>query len=125
MKLLLDTHVLIWAVAAPHWLSRRASDLIVDPDNDRFISAVSAYEIDYKRERDAVLAGLPELDAIRETLVCDWLPIEVDHASRAARLPRHHRDPWDRLLVAQAMAEGLTIISIDPALTRYGAPVLW
>lgn len=126
MRLLLDTHTLVWAALAPSRLSLRARDLIVDPENDRMVSAASAYEIEYKRQRDPDLSRLPtDLDELRDALVFEWLPVDEGHATQAGRLPRHHRDPWDRIIVAQALAENLTVISADKAFPIYGAKLEW
>lgn len=126
MRLLLDTHVLVWAALDPARLTARARGLVADPDNDRIVSAASAYEIEYKRQRDPGLSRLPaDWEKLQDLLVFDWLPIDEDHALRAGRLPRHHGDPWDRILVAQALAENLVIVSADRALTRYGAKLEW
>lgn len=126
MRLLLDTHVLVWATVASHRLSPQARRLIADPDNDRLVSAASAYEIEFKRTRDAELGRMPtDLGDLRGTLVFDWLPIDEDHAVRAGRLPRHHGDPWDRLIVAQSMIENLVVVSSDRALALYGVRTEW
>ncbi len=126
MRLLLDTHTLVWSASESARLSSHARELIADPDNDRWVSVASTYEIEFKRTRDAELARLPhDLDDLRERLIFDWLPIAQPHAVSAGRLPRHHGDPWDRIIVAQALADDLTIVSIDPALPIYGAKVAW
>ena len=126
MRVLLDTHALIWAGLRSVKLSTTARDVIGDPDTVRLVSAVSAYEIGYKRPFDNDLDRLPtDLGDLRDLLVFDWLSLDVKHAVRAARLPLLHRDPWDRLLVAQAQIEDLTIVSRDPALAAYGVSVLW
>lgn len=126
MRLLLDTHTLVWAALEPGRLSNRALELIADPDNDRFVSGVSAYEIEYRRDRDRDLAKLPQdLEELSERLVFEWLSVEHTHAIEAARLPRHHGDPWDRIIVAQALAEKLTLVSADGALLAYGARIAW
>jgi len=126
VRLLLDTHTLVWSAAESTRLSPRARSLIADPDNDRWVSAASAYEIEFKRARDAALTRLPlNLEELRQRLIFDWLPIGQHHAVGAGRLPRHHGDPWDRIIVAQALADDLTIVSIDPALPIYGAKVTW
>lgn len=107
-------------------LSRRARSLIADPDNDRLVSVASVYEIEYKRARDPELTRLPrDLDELSERLVFDWLPISRAEAVLAGGLPRHHGDPWDRVIVAQALAQDLMLISADGALSAYGARVAW
>jgi len=106
--------------------SPKVADALADPDNDVFVSAVSAYEIEYKRSRDPDLQKMPvELgDAVRLQGLT-WLPITAAHGVAAGRLPPHHRDPWDRILVAQAMLEGLHLVTIDQKLARYDVPIFW
>ncbi len=126
MRLLLDTHTLIWSGLRSMKLSPTARGLISDPDNDRWVSTVSAYEIEYKRPFDSELRRLPaDLGNLRDMIVFDWLSLDVVHAVQAGRLAPLHKDPWDRIIVAQAMLENLTIVSRDPALAAYGVPVLW
>ena len=126
MKLLIDTHAFVWATIEPFRLSARVRDLIADPENICLVSAVSAYEILFKRENDAALRRLPEdlVQAVAQTDF-EWLSIDVRHASAAARLPRHHRDPWDRILIAQAMAEDADLVSADRRLSAYDARLIW
>ena len=126
MRLLLDTHALVWSALDPSRLSAKARGLIADPENDRMVSTASAYEIEYKRQRDRELSRLPtDLDELRSLLVFEWLPIDEGHATQAGRLPRHHGDPWDRIIVAQALAENLTIVSADRVLPIYGSRLEW
>lgn len=126
MRLLLDTHAVIWSGLRSGKLSPVARELIGDPENERLVSAVSAYEIEYKRPLDSELRRLPaDLGDLRNMLVFDWLSLDIAHAVHAARLAPFHKDPWDRLIVAQAQLENLTIVSCDPALSAYGVSVLW
>ncbi len=126
MKLLLDTHVFVWAATQPAQLSMMASRALLDPENEIFVSAVSAYEIEYKRDRDALLQLMPdELDDAVRLQGLAWLPMAAAHGVAAARLAPHHRDPWDRILVAQAMIESLHLVTIDHKLSAYGVPILW
>lgn len=126
MRLLLDTHALVWSASESERLSSEARRLIAEPANDRWVSVASAYEIEFKRNRDPALARLPhDLNDLRAALIFDWLPIDQKHATLAGRLPHHHGDPWDRLIVAQALSDDLTILSVDPALSLYGARVEW
>lgn len=126
MRLLLDTHVFVWSTTRPSELSPAVTMALLDPQNEIFVSAVSAYEIEYKRDRDPDLQVMPAAldDAIREQGMA-WLPITERHAALAAQLPLHHRDPWDRILVAQAMLEQLQLATIDRQLAAYGVPILW
>jgi PIN domain nuclease of toxin-antitoxin system len=126
MRLLLDTHAFIWGMGMVPRLTPHAAAAIRNPDNEVWISAVSLYEIEYKRDRDPVLSRLPaELVGAAAGLPALWLSITPEHAVAAARLDRIHKDPWDRLIVAQAMVEGLVIVSVDPAIGAFGVQTLW
>ena len=126
MKLLLDTHALVWALTAPDRLTSRGRDLLTDQDNRVLVSTVCAYEIEFKRQRSPELAMLPaDLDEGVALMDFEWLPILSGHAAMAGRLPRLHGDPFDRMMVAQGLAEQALIVSSDPALARYGGPVVW
>jgi len=126
MKLLLDTHVFIWATTATSLLSAKVLDLLGDTDNEVMVSAVSAYEIEFKRPRDGELQRMPsDLNEAARFQNFSWLPMSWRHARDAGLLPMHHRDPWDRILVAQALAEGAALVSIDRQLGVYAAQVVW
>lgn len=126
MRLLLDTHAFIWSMGRVSRLPRHVAEAIREPYNEVWLSAVSLYEIEYKRERDDVLGRLPSnLITAAATLPAQWLAISPEHAVTAARLDRMHKDPWDRLLVAQAMVEGLLVVSIDPAMKAFGVETFW
>lgn len=124
MNLLLDTHALIWAAADPAMLSSGASEAMRDPANDVFVSAVSGWEISIKRARGRL--RFPDVDrpmvaALRFT----ELPVTLAHGAEAGGLPAHHRDPFDRMLIAQGRVEGLTVVSRDQAFTDYDVALLW
>ena len=127
MRLLLDTHALLWALSEPGRLSPAAARAIEDPGNDVFASAVNALEIAIKQSLGKLqLPGPAEQwlpDATKATGI-DWLPIAVEDALAVRALPWHHRDPFDRLLVAQTR-RGLTLVTHDSAISAYGVPVLW
>ncbi len=128
MRVLLDTHAFLWWVLEDSRLSAHAQSVIMARENDVLVSAVSAWEIAIK-SADARL-DLPEL---AHTYVPDRiasngfreLDITVEHAVRLAGLPPIHRDPFDRLLVAQAQVEGIPILTSDPAIARYEVDVIW
>jgi PIN domain nuclease of toxin-antitoxin system len=106
-------------------LSRVARAAIRDPDNELFASASAAYEIAYK-QRLGRLYPLPNtLPRQLQREGISVLPISLDHALAAAELPGPHRDPWDRIMMAQAIVEGLTVITADHVFSDYGVPVLW
>jgi PIN domain nuclease of toxin-antitoxin system len=125
MRLLLDTHVLLWAVASSRRLSREARRLIEDPENDVFYSAASLWEIaiksglrrsDFRVDLEALRAALPETGLAE-------IPVRALHAVGVAKLPRIHHDPFDRMLVAQALTEPLVLVSNDAVLAKYPAPL--
>jgi PIN domain nuclease of toxin-antitoxin system len=126
MRILLDSHVFVWAKSAPQNLGDEARAAIIDPDNEAFISVASAWELWLKHARKPVPGLAPVLDggapafldAARESGFA-LLGITLDHAAAAAKLPPLHRDPFDRMLIAQAIAEKLTIVTADPAFRQY------
>ncbi len=125
MRLLLDTHTVLWWVMDDPRLSRIARAAISEPENELFASAAAAYEIVYK-QRLGRLHPLPDsLSRQFQREGISVLAISLDHALAAAALPGPHRDPWDRIMMAQAVAEGLTVVTVDPRFTEYGVPVLW
>ena len=118
-RLLLDTHVLLWSLAEPARLRDRARDAIEDPDNDVFVSAITAWEISVKRAKGRMVAPA-DLAGIVDEKGFTHLPLTFHHAEQAGRLPMHHRDPFDRFLVAQAQGEGLVLVTRDARLPLYG-----
>ncbi len=128
MRILLDTHAFLWWVTDSDELSRRARRLIGDGRNEIFFSAASAWEIAIKSGLHRVT--LPEdaqtyIPAQLEENAFQILPIQLQHALRVVTLPDLHRDPFDRLLVAQALSEELAILSRDERLATYSVRVLW
>jgi PIN domain nuclease of toxin-antitoxin system len=125
LRLLLDTHALLWALEAPHRLPAGIRAAVEDTENEVFASAASAWEIAIKQ----VLGKLPIpradlLEMLHRTNLLE-LPVTLKHAHATRLLPPHHRDPFDRMLVAQAQVEGLSLVSRDPAVRRYQVTVLW
>lgn len=123
MNLLLDTHALLWWLADDGRLSPAARAAISDGDNLVAVSAASAWEISIKK----ALGKLQAPDDLAAVIAeCDLqpLPITIQHATLAGALPRHHDDPFDRMLVAQAAREGLTVVTAGPAFAAYGVDVL-
>jgi PIN domain nuclease of toxin-antitoxin system len=128
VRLLLDSHTLIWAADDPARLGARAQGLIQDPAHDRLMSAATLWEIAIKVGLGKLPLSLPYrqwMDRAMADLVLIVLPITLDHAERQSGLPWHHRDPFDRLLVAQAQVEGVPLVSDDPAFDAYGITRLW
>jgi len=126
MRLLLDTHAFAWALARSSKLPPRLLDWITDPANEVWVSAATIYELDYKRPVDREIAVLPaDLAAAGLRLGYRWLDIAPEHARIAANLDRAHKDPWDCLIAAQAVAESLGLVTLDNAMATLGARVVW
>ncbi len=126
MKLVLDTHALIWWLVSPDKLSARAHAVIEDTDNEILVSAISAYEVELKRPRDAFLSSVPErLLTTAMDQGFGWMQVTPEDAVAAARLPLHHRDPWDRIILAQAANREAAVITADRMMTAYGAAIFW
>ena len=123
MRLLLDTHALLWWFADAPALNASARAAIADPANQAFVSAMSLAEISIKQALGKVRAPFISDDLIAEQGMVG-LPLAPRHGRRILELPLHHRDPFDRLLIAQAIEEGLTIVTADAEFARYGVPVL-
>ena len=122
---MLDTHALLWALAQPRRLPGRATAVLRDPGNSVHLSAASTWEIAIKAALGKIKADLGAITRAAHEAGFDELPISIAHTVRLPALPSHHRDPFDRLLVAQALEEGLTIVTHDPAFAAYPAPTLW
>lgn len=123
MNLLLDTQVLLWAVDTPERLDDRARDAIRDPRNRVVVSSASAWEISIKTALGKLRFD-GDLNAVLRAVGFDPLAIDVEHALAAGALPPVHRDPFDRMLVAQARAEGLTVVTRDDVFDGYDVPTL-
>ncbi|MFN7978742.1 MAG: type II toxin-antitoxin system VapC family toxin [Vicinamibacterales bacterium] len=123
MRLLLDTHTVLWWQVDDPRLSVRAREAIATADLV-WVSAASAWEVAIK----TALGRLRLAEPFAVTVAADdfsELPVTMAHAARLQELPAHHADPFDRMLVAQALVEGATLVSRDTALGAYGVPVLW
>ena len=119
MRLLLDTHALLWWLSGDAQLGQQASDLIRDPTHDVLISMVSLWEIQVKVRVGKLAADLQEILQEIEAQAFQILPISPEHLVRLGSLPAHHRDPFDHLLIAQAIVEGLTFVSGDRHTPKY------
>ena len=123
-RYLLDTHAFLWTVNGDRRLSPSVAALIRRPDNSSYVSVASVWEISIK----AGLGKLPGLSSDPELLISDagllLLDIDIAHAKQVAHLPHHHRDPFDRMLIAQAQVEGLILITDDWKIEQYGTPTL-
>jgi len=127
MRLLLDTHCLLWARAAPARLSPESRAALTNPRHQLFVSVASVWEIVIKHALGRLeLAHAPEslVPRLIAATQAVTLPIEQSHALRVARLPLHHRDPFDRILIAQAQVERLTILTADRRFAAYHVDIL-
>jgi PIN domain nuclease of toxin-antitoxin system len=122
LNLLLDTHILLWWLADSPRLSKMARRAIEESEAV-FVSAVSAWEIELKRAR-SLLRAPDNLEATLRARDLQTLSLTVSHAIAAGRLPRHHGDPFDRMLIAQASIESLTLLTADKQQAAYGVPVI-
>lgn len=120
----MDTHAALWWLSGDERFGEQAARHLSDARNSTFLSAAVVWEVAIKRS----LGKLAAPEGFASTLVgagARPLPVTLDHAAAVEALPWHHRDPFDRLLVAQAQAEGASIVSSDPELERYGVSVVW
>ncbi len=118
MRLLLDTHAFLWWLSDWEQIASATREAIADPDNEVFVSAVSGWEIAIKKARGRLVAP-DNLGAVVEEKGFAHLPLTFEQAERTAALPTHHRDPFDRMLIAQAQAEGLVLVTRDARIPLY------
>lgn len=123
MRLLLDTHAYLWWLAADPQLATEAQNAIADPISDVYVSAATIWEASMKTAAGRLDVKGDLVEHVRSNNFAP-LSITIEHASAAAKLPAHHKDPFDRMLVAQARAEGLVLVTRDAALAAYDVPVL-
>lgn len=127
MKALLDTHTFLWFIADDEKLSDYAKQLIEDEETELLMSIASVWEMAIKTSLGKLTLAQPfdKLPTHIEQNKITILPITVEHTIRVAKLPFHHRDPFDRLIIAQALVEKLPILGIDAAFDAYGIKRLW
>jgi PIN domain nuclease of toxin-antitoxin system len=128
MRLLVDTHVWLWLQVAPGRIDAATLALLADPSHDVMLSAASAWELAIKHALGRLVLPAPPAEYVPSRMSrsgISALPVLHAHALRVAELPVHHRDPFDRLLVAQAQYEGLTLVTSDRQLAAYDVPIAW
>ena len=127
MKLLLDTHTFLWWDSEPEKLSQRALELCQNPENMLVLSVASIWEMQIKIQLGKLRIKMPLAELIRQQQEngIEILPVEASHVFAVENLPNHHKDPFDRLLVAQAIVEEAVLISSDPLITQYPVSVAW
>jgi len=127
MKALLDTHTFLWAITGDKRLSRRAQELFSGP-SDLWLSVASIWEILIKVQIGKLDLPLPAGPYLVKKLAqnrIETLPISLDHVLKIERLPMHHRDPFDRVIIAQSLEENLSLITSDPIFEKYPVKLIW
>jgi PIN domain nuclease of toxin-antitoxin system len=127
VKVLVDTHCWLWLCASPERFTRTTLNRLTDPGTERLLSAASVWEMVIKYDLGKLPLPVHPRDFVPtrlETTQTGVLEISADHALRIADLPQHHRDPFDRMIVAQALVEGARLLTADRALKAYGVELL-
>jgi PIN domain nuclease of toxin-antitoxin system len=128
MKILLDTHAFLWLITGNERLSETSRKTFLNTENRLYFSIVSLWEICIKKSLDKISLRNKWLDIIQEEMKANsiqWLPVEISHCVRVIELPFHHRDPFDRMLIAQAITEDLSILSRDHRFPAYNIKCIW
>jgi len=128
VKILLDTHAFLWWIRDDPRLSRRARELVTSGRNELFLSVTCVWEILTKTQTGKLRLAESAQKFVTEQLTANnirVLPLTLDHIFRLEQLPLHHRDPFDRILIAQSLEEEFPILSADPLLKNYSATLLW
>lgn len=128
MRYLLDTHTLIWLFENNPRLSNRAKSIVIDETNDLFVSIASIWEMTIKSSLGKLNLSIPLWDLIAQKLIpsdIQLLPIQLEHLAVLETLPFHHRDPFDRILIAQAISDRLILLSADEAFKNYDVDCNW
>ena len=128
MKVLLDTHAFLWLLTGDKRLSETAQKTFLDPGNSLFFSAASFWEICIKKSLGKLSLKSGWFKTIQDEMkvnTIQWLPVEMLHCVELTKLPFHHRDPFDRMLIAQAMVEDMQLLSRDESLSAYEIKSIW
>ena len=128
MKILLHTHAFLWWDSNPEKLALAVAKLLSDPGNSIILSVASAWEIQIKKQLGKITLSIPlaeMLESQQQVNGVEILPINLNHVLALDGLPTHHKDPFDRILIAQAKTEGLVIASTDPVFSEYDVEVIW
>lgn len=128
MRTLVDTQAFLWLITGSARLSETARKIFLNPDNSLFISAASLWEICIKISLGRLSLRSGWLKIIQDEMkrnAVHWLPIEIMHCAELTKLPFHHRDPFDRMLIAQAMVENMQLLSSDRRLSDYAITRVW
>jgi len=128
MRVLLDTHALLWLITGDARLSETARNIYLNSENALYFSIISLWEICIKKSLEKISLKNGWLETIRDEMkinAIQWLAVEIGHCAKVIDLPFHHRDPFDRILVAQSMVEDLVILTRDNRFAAYGIQCIW
>jgi PIN domain nuclease of toxin-antitoxin system len=128
MKVLLDTNAFLWLITDEDRLSENARQTFLNTENSLFFSAASLWEICIKKSLGKISLKDGWFQTIKEEMAINtiqWLPIEMTHCAEVTELPFHHRDPFDRMLIAQAIVEEMKLLSRDSRLSDYAIELIW
>lgn len=128
MKVLIDTHVFLWVLVSPKKLSLRARSVIESGDNHVLLSTASLWEIAIKEQVGKLSLPNPPERYLRRRIAesdIEMLPVSAEHALRLFSLPVHHKDPFDRIIIAQSKEEDIAVITADAVMRRYEIEVIW
>ncbi len=124
----MDTHTLLWSVEQPATISVPAMAVLQDPNNDRYVSAATVWELAIKVGLGKLKLSKPYRAWIEEAiydLAMEILPVTIEYADFQATLPPHHRDPFDRMMISQSLVDSIPIVSIDAVFDLYGVARIW
>jgi PIN domain nuclease of toxin-antitoxin system len=124
VRVLLDTQILLWWLGGNKKLTTAAVELIEDQGNDIFVSAVNAWEVAIKQALGRIELDIKEFERSILQTGFEVLPVTIPHACEVARLPHHHKDPFDRMLIAQCQTEPMRFLTYDRLLEKYGSHVI-
>jgi len=128
LKILLDTHALLWLISGDERLTENAVGIFRDKENKLFFSAVGFWEICLKVSIGKLILADGWMEKVKNELWVNfikWLPVEMNHCAELTKLPFHHRDPFDRMIIAQAITEKMKILSCDAIFSKYDVTCLW
>ncbi len=128
MKLLLDTHAFLWINEDSGRLSQKVKDLCSSVEHEFYLSMASPWEMQIKNQLGKLSLAMPIEELVnknRQENNMELLAIDLAHISYLEQLPAHHKDPFDRIIIAQAIIEGLTIVTVDQVFSDYSVPIIW
>lgn len=128
MKLLLDTHIFLWANSEAERLSLTVKSLLSSGEHELYLSMASPWEIQIKHQLGKLVLAKPIAELVNINRLennTQLLPIELAHISYLAQLPQHHKDPFDRIIIAQAIIEDLAVVTVDKSFADYPVQVIW